>query len=86
LFSKWRRSSKSGEPISVFVQWKNNNVLGDKMKVLQEKTKMMPRYSLNLGNLMYFVEKFSIIDQKLILPTGFYDYIIKRTLHGGFKI
>jgi hypothetical protein len=20
------------------------------------------------------------------LPTGFYDYIIKRTLHGGFKI
>ena len=46
----------------------------------------MPRYSLNLNNLMNFVEKLSIIDPKLILPTGIYDYIIKRRLHGGLKI
>jgi hypothetical protein len=73
LFSKWRRSFKSGEPIFgifVFVQWENNNILVDKMKIQQEKTKMMPRYSLNLDNLMYFVEKFNIIDQNVVLPTS----------------
>ena len=91
-FSKWRRSSKSSEAIFVFVQfvpWQNNNVLVDKVEIPQEKIKMMPRYSLNLDNLMYFrfVEKCSIIDQKfIILPTAFYGYIIKRTLHGGLKI
>jgi hypothetical protein len=65
LFSKWRRSSKSGGTIFVFVQWENNNVLVEKMKIQQENTKMMPRYSLNLDKLMYFIEEFSIIDQKL---------------------
>ena len=32
---------------------------------------------------MSLVEKFSIIDQKLILPTGSSFYIMKRKLHGG---
>jgi hypothetical protein len=32
----------------------------------KENTKMMPRYCLSLDNLMYFVEKFNIVDQKYI--------------------
>jgi hypothetical protein len=74
LFSKWRRSSKSGETIFVFVQWENNNILVEKMKIQQENTKMMPRYSLNLDNLMYFIEEFSIIDQKL--NGGYESYLL----------
>jgi hypothetical protein len=40
----------------------------------------------NFANMMYLVENFTIIDQKLILPTGFYDYVIKRKLHGVLEI
>ena len=46
-------SSKSEEPIFVLAQWENNNVLVDKMKILQENAELMSRYSLNLDNLVY---------------------------------
>ena len=65
--------SKSGEPIFVFIQWKNNNVLVKKMQMLQENTKMMANFSFNLDNMMYFVDKlaFSNFDQQLMFLTGF---------------
>ena len=35
---------------------KKRHVFVDKMKMLQENTKMMHRYSLNVNNMMYLVE------------------------------
>ncbi len=44
-----------------------------KMNIRQENTKMMHRYSLSSNNMLFVEIKliFSIIDQKLILLTGF---------------
>ena len=78
LFSKSRRLSESDERIFAIVPRKNNHVLVEKTKILKENTEMIFRY--------YFVEKFSIIDQKWIFPNGFYDYVIKTTLDDGLKI
>jgi hypothetical protein len=75
--------SKSGESIFDFVQ-RQKGILP---RQLQENTKMMPRHSLNLDNNydVIIVDEFSIIDQKFLLPTWFYHYIIKRTLQQRFE-
>jgi ABC-type sugar transport system ATPase subunit len=44
---------------------KKQLVLVEKMKMQDENTKMMSRYSLNLDNMMKLVGEFSIIDQKM---------------------